>query len=321
MRRLSAFHLDISVCTLVLACLFGQGVVANVDPKKSQTEIEASIVLLKDIIDVRQRKTKIYVEAGAKRWRRIRDIVGPLIERPLCSDNGTDILNEQLLPMGFETKRVGHGQHQYRLIQERSGLPLQGHGIYIFKCKSPHSKENIRRVIQIPHAFFDMHTETIGIELFVNGHFDALWVNTFHRYKGRRGEKKSDAFHIADAAHNRAHIFHAVATGAAHASVKQEWLQIHGFKERAGDPDVILSCGERVVTDTCLTRLARYQKTAPHLNSLIYDQGNHRLGGTTNVQGHLSRHAQIQFVHIELCQKVRLDLKRGAKKIFPWGNM
>lgn len=172
-------------------------------------------------------------------------------------------------------------------------------------------------LLQAPHAFHDLGTERIALDLFFAAEDAwprALFVNTIHRYLDLDGVKRKRDDAPADPCHNPGHLL-ALATAAAIEVLPDvEVLQLHGFDaDRDDDPDppaAIVSGGERPPSPRARA-VAEALRPALARRVALFGDDIDRLGATTNVQGQVARArgAAARFVHIELAAGLRQELR------------
>lgn len=186
----------------------------------------------------------------------------------------------------------------------------RGAGAYIFR-----TGEASRDFVQAPHHYFDLGTGPLGLSMFAcapDGQKPRMFAtNTAHRYMGREGEKRSDADHPADLAHNPDHLFQLVTDLAARAMPNLRVFQVHGFgKERAEKAPVaaIISGGTRTPT-LCARKVAGRLGRVLGDGVRLYPEQFNQLGGTRNAQARLLQaYPGTRFVHLELSPKTRQAL-------------
>jgi hypothetical protein len=208
----------------------------------------------------------------------------------------------------------------------------RGAGAYVLR-PGPHPGAQPEIVLQAPHAYFDRGTGNLAAALFFghegSGRARALFTNTAHRRGGgsaapgepgapsEPGEPSEpdgqvdddapDATGPADVAHSAEHGFQAATEQIARVLDRVVVIQLHGFAERPGKPEIILSSG----ADRADALLAGLQASlgAVFERVLRYPDEIDELGGTTNVQGRmLARYPRAHFVHVELSARTRRRL-------------
>jgi len=202
----------------------------------------------------------------------------------------------------------------------------RGAGAYVFR-----TGQATDDVVQAPHAYFDLGTGQLGLALFTcapEGHRPrAFATNTAHRYGSRKGERRTDADHPADVAHNPDHLFQVVTDGFARALPRLRVFQVHGFSQREDEAPLaaVVSAGTRAPTPTARTIAIRL---APVIGEgvRLYPEQTELLGGTTNAQARLLRAwPQSQFIHLELSADARRALgtpdRIGALGAALFGNV
>jgi hypothetical protein len=177
-------------------------------------------------------------------------------------------------------------------------------------------------ILQAPHAFHDLGTERIALELLFAGEAwpRALFVNTVHRYLGPDGTRRRQAASPADPCHSPHHLF-AVATAAAlDVLPRAEVVQLHGFGDdpdeteaEAGvaQPEMIVSGGRAALATPRSQVVADRLRAELGARVALFPVDISRLGATTNVQGRaiLARGA-AEFIHIEMSRTLREQLRR-----------
>ena len=220
-----------------------------------------------------------------------------------CNPEAARRINDLLAPAAMELLVLKRGAATFWIIKEKEPV-YRGSGIYIRRCGA-HTEP---LVVQAPHGYYDLHTGRIARQVFRDTGARWLMLNSLQRYKSRKGETPSDAFHPADAAHNHRLLFQAVTKGILEASPSILFAQLHGFEERSHGVDAILSDGRRS-PQTWSARLATAWKP-PGLRVEVYGANGRGLGGTTNVQGNLINAAGGRFLHVEMTTAVRERMKK-----------
>ena len=177
-------------------------------------------------------------------------------------------------------------------------------------------------ILQAPHAFHDLGTERIGLELLFAGQLwpRALFVNTVHRYLGVDGLRRRQPASPADPCHSPQHLF-AVATAAAlDVLPRAEVVQLHGFGDDseehddepgASHPEAIVSGGRAVTATPRSQVVADRLRAALGVEVALFPVDIARLGATTNVQGRaILARGGAEFVHIEMSRTLRDQLRR-----------
>jgi hypothetical protein len=209
------------------------------------------------------------------------------------------------------------GQRYLAVIEEASRRA--GGGAYVLRVGASAGRPVI---LQAPHAFFDLGTERIALELLFAGRGwpRALFVNTVHRYLGPDGQRRRQSASPADPCHSPQHLF-AVATAAALDVLPEaEVVQLHGFGDDPDDgedgadttsPQAIVSGGRAALATPRSEEVATRLRSELGVEVALFPTEIGRLGGTTNVQGRaiLARGA-AEFVHIELSRTLREQLRR-----------
>lgn len=175
-------------------------------------------------------------------------------------------------------------------------------------------------ILQAPHAFYDLGTETIALEILLADPDwpRALFVNTVHRYLGHDGVRRKQPDSPADPCHSAGHLL-AVATGAAlDAQPSAEVIQLHGFGDNddsttGPQPAAIVSAGLPDAPTPRSRLLAARLREALGVEVALFPVDTDRLGATTNVQGRII-HARggAEFLHIEMSASLRQWLRNDA---------
>ena len=175
-------------------------------------------------------------------------------------------------------------------------------------------------ILQAPHGFFDLGTETIALEILLSEPDwpRALFVNTVHRYLGHDGVRRKQQDSPADPCHSNGHLL-AVATGAAlDAQPHAEIIQLHGFGDHDDNftgpqPAAIVSAGLPDAPTPRSRLLAARLRDALGVEVALFPVDTDRLGATTNVQGRVI-HARggAEFLHIEMSASLRQWLRNDA---------
>lgn len=200
-----------------------------------------------------------------------------------------------------------------RLIAAIEPLGLQtGGGAYLVRADPTPGPPVI---LQAPHAFYDLGTERIALDLLLGGRAwpRALFVNTVHRYLDVDGARRQQRGAPADPCHNPSHLF-AVATAAAlDVQPEAEILQIHGFgDDTPHEPDIVVSAGDRAAPTPRSAEVAARLRAALDVDVALFPVDDTRLAATANVQGRLvrARGGGASFVHVEMSHPLRRRLRR-----------
>ena len=178
----------------------------------------------------------------------------------------------------------------------------------ILTIKHPLVHNNIR-VLQIPHAFFDIDTLDIGQQMFDTDMADVMMVNTQHRYETEQ----------SDMARLRYTLMTAFVEAMITLNRQVHVVQLHGFNEgkrqtiAAQHTDFILSNGT-TVPDTYLLNVQGCLRDNSRLLARLYGRDVFELGATINPVGKLLRERQghkIDFLHVEMPRRIRTALMAG----------
>lgn len=212
---------------------------------------------------------------------------------------------------GFELEVFRANGQTFWALRERKDA-LRGAGAYVFRT-GPAADV----ALQIPHAYFDLGTDTLGAALFAcapEGYRPrVLLTNTAHRFRGRPGERPQDTEHPADVAHNPDHLFQIVTDLLARRIDAVSIIQLHGFgahsKKRA-EISAVVSGGTRL-PGTFPRRIAARLSDVLGEGVRLFPEETEILGGTQNAQGRLTQaYPRVKFVHLELSAKVRRALAK-----------
>lgn len=181
-------------------------------------------------------------------------------------------------------------------------------------------KKEVLTILQVPHAFFDVHSLDIAQQMFDTKWVDVLMVNTQHRYETEH----------SDLSRLRYSLFTAVIEALQQLDRQVKVIQVHGFNETkrkttsASNADFILSNGS-VVPDIYLLQMQSCLRDNAQLLGRTYGRDVFELGATINPIGKLinsynkASHRQnpspvteehittpkMQFLHIEIPRKIR----------------
>jgi hypothetical protein len=189
-----------------------------------------------------------------------------------------------------------------------------GAGRYLFRAQP---KADADRLLQAPHAFFDRHTGTIAAQMFFSNagtSIRAFFSNSIHRYHESAGGQPTSGASPSDVCHNSEHLF-SVATVAARKAGAALVLQLHGFADKAVDPDLmgVVSGGRHRTHSDDAARIAGRLRAVVGTGIKLFPDEVQLLGATQNVQGRLVRDRHGNgFVHIELSLKARESLLNNA---------
>jgi hypothetical protein len=185
----------------------------------------------------------------------------------------------------------------------------RGRGFYVFR-----GSRSRPCMLQMPHAFHDLHTGAIGRRLFAENDIAVAAWNTVARFAMvARGTER------ADLAHLKASYLQALTAAFARIHPKGLVLQIHGFsKEKritveGALADIVVSNGTRT-PDRWLKTRADCIGEQISIALAVYPRDITELGGTTNVQSALLRSLDHRgFVHVEMSFEVRRRLSRSQE--------
>lgn len=196
--------------------------------------------------------------------------------------------------------------------------PRRGTGAYLIR-RGEIEVGRVELLLETPHVFHDRHTGDIGLAVLLGqggaSPVRGLFVNTVHRHRLPSGAKHKPpkGYGPADAAHSERHPISRV-HGAIVRRHRVAVLQLHGFERNAasGDPEMIVSSGSETPSPGSRVLAKALAEAFPKDAVGNYGLDSDRLGGTTNVQGHLARESRRCFVHLELGDDLRDRLDDGA---------
>jgi hypothetical protein len=212
--------------------------------------------------------------------------------------------------VGFELLTWKQGDDVLWVLREQPAR-RRGAGAYVLRTGTA-----TQDVIQAPHAYFDVGTGPLALTLFAcapEGHRPrAFMTNTAHRYRARPGERRADADHPADVAHNPDHLFQHVTDAFARELPALRVFQVHGFGKEELDERQGLAA---VVSPGSRARSPWVRQVALRLGPLlgtgvrVYPDETQLLGGTQNAQARLLQaYPRARFIHLELSASSRRAL-------------
>ena len=233
---------------------------------------------------------------GIGERERLRDGMRCLVAAASTCNLGKADLDPHFAGTPFEVTVLR--EHSLWIVHERSGAHAGG-GLYAVRCGDGAAPW----VWQAPHAFFDLGTRAVVLQLFARSGARAAYFNTVHRYRSQANETSADAVHPADVAHQYGCFFQAATLGAAVSDAQLVFIQVHGFRARPSLPwDLIVSSGRPDSPPEALAR--RLRSTFERV--VAFDGTVGLLGGSSNVQAlALNRRGTGRFVHLELGETVR----------------
>lgn len=323
MSRRSERRGRVFACMLAASCCAGQTTEATVMVTTGiatpEAEPEAELVYAPiEAAEVSRRlwpqpAPSAYAPASAEQATALRELIGRMMGGRLAG------LAAAAEAAGYAVEGWEIGGERFVAAVERSD-GRRGGGAFVVRVGSTSPV-----ILQAPHAFFDLGTERIAVELMFaeRGWPRALFVNTVHRYLGADGVKRRAADAPADPCHREEHLF-AVATAAAVEQVPgAEVVQLHGFGDDPDDGDGPAFAA--IVSGGAATPTPRSRAVAERLRAELgvkiglYPVDTDRLGATTNVQGRAIRAynertgAAATFVHVELAASLRQQLRADAE--------
>ncbi|MBE1299905.1 MAG: hypothetical protein GJ680_08390 [Alteromonadaceae bacterium] len=174
------------------------------------------------------------------------------------------------------------------------------------RIKLPIKKDHLR-ILQVPHAFFDLKTGEIGQQWFEQAPEDVrpdiLMRNVEHRYE----TEKSDLSRIPKS------LFTAVVDTFLEMQMQIAIIQVHGFNDArretvsAGGADFILSNGTPI-PEPYLLAVQSCLRDNNGLLARVYGRDVFELGATINPVGRLINRRntnKASFLHIEMPSRIR----------------
>jgi len=261
---------------------------------------------------------RAYVAPSRERRAKIQALLEVALAFALGQADEPQLL-ERLAPSGLLLQRWKIEGHSYLAVLE--GPELRGSvGAFVVRMGPASESE---RLLQAPHAYFDLGTGRLALEMFLaepRG-FRGLFTNTMHRHMQADGQKNHREFDPADVCHNDAHAFVAATMGAVELLGGVEVIQLHGFSddhvfsERPGTR-AIVSAGTRGGGVARVTTVAEELGRGLGESVARYPEDVSELGGTANVIGRrLRTRSGASFLHIELSQALRREIRRDSGKL------
>lgn len=198
---------------------------------------------------------------------------------------GPDAVNHALLELAWGSSRLrGLGMYVQRQGGGASGLH-----------------------IQVPHPWDDIATEVMGVGAY-RGADDSSTLSVAGASRFAMPNS------VADAAHSRETLFHALAGQPAAAGVRQ--LQLHGFREarHPGYGKAVVSTGD---DPTPAARALRDAIADGGMDARLAGDGRPyvRLAGRKNVQGIDARDRGATWLHVEIGDSIRMDPRRRERAV------
>lgn len=229
---------------------------------------------------------------------------------------GTERLPELAHTAGFVVERWRIGGHHYLALLE--GPAIRGSaGSFVLRVGPSEGPE---RLLQAPHAFHDLGTGELALEIFLADPtgFRGLFTNTLHRYVQDDGHKRKQdgENNPADVCHNEAHAFVAATMGVVRAVGAMEVVQLHGYADDHVLPDrpdaqAVVSTGAQEDATGRVAAVAAALQQSFGVTVVRYPEDVNDLGGKTNVIGRrVRKEPNVGFLHIELSSTFRQELRR-----------
>ncbi len=211
-------------------------------------------------------------------------------------------INNQLAPLNLTLT----ADDNYYLLSEMA-KPYSGQGLFIV---SKHSNSKV--LLQAPHAFHDMKSGVIALNMMRENALKALAINTVNRttkFKSN-GDKKSDMAHLTES------LFVQFSKAFVEVYSDGKIVQLHGFNSKkwsdSNEFELIISNGTRT-TNLSMAKQGQCLSHALSLQSHIYPRDVNFLGGTTNAIGSVVRKQGFTgFMHIEMSLNLRKKLYQSA---------
>ncbi len=217
-------------------------------------------------------------------------------------------LTEKWQALGFMTTPIGVGQHRFVIVREAAAR-RDGRGFFVF-CLDPSYDD----ILQAPHAYADLHTGTIALQLVETGRLLALAMNTVPRRYEHEGRKFG-----ADMAHLEGTYMIAFSRAYARSKPAGRIYQLHGFaaKKRAAGPaseaQIIVSSGATRPSIHASRSVACLREVVGN-RAKLYPRDVRELGGTRNrIGAELRALGHDGFVHIEMEYAFRRALRKDGQ--------
>jgi hypothetical protein len=220
-----------------------------------------------------------------------------------CDDALLDGVAPDLAKAGMIASRHRAGEATFVVVEEAAP---HGAGLLALRCG-----DALPLLVQAPHAFFDVHTDDLVRDGFLEGGARAAMWSTVHRYQALPGERPEDPVHPADVTRQTTSAFHTATLALAAAIPELRVLQLHGFGGAPGAFDAVVSSGRADLPPRFARAPLAGVLGVPAARIGLYGDDAHELGATGNVQGHvLSTLTPPRFLHVELSRPLR-DRLRG----------
>ncbi|RJO71934.1 MAG: hypothetical protein C4523_03735 [Myxococcales bacterium] len=253
-------------------------------------------------------RNKTYAPPDAARRQRIAQTFRKLLENAAALDAAkVKALDAELAGAGYQLGEY-RGPEGHWLILEMTADQAGG-GYYLIRT----GKLAREVVLQAPHAIFDLHTDVLTKHIFAAQPVRAAFFADWLRY----GEPGQEPFLGSpwDLSHNPETLFQDLTLAAAHTLKNAVFIQIHGFAaDNVDDKDIdfIVSPGGRKVQNPIFAQAAEALLKAYGAKAVrVYPATIRQLGGTTSIQGKAVRKLGHTFIHIEISERKRTEMKRN----------
>jgi hypothetical protein len=180
----------------------------------------------------------------------------------------------------------------------------RGQGLYLIN-RRPQG----RVVVQVPHAYEDLHTGEVAGGLLRDDIAILAWNSA------KRSVPDESAAATADLARRRDSLFMALSHAVVEAGPRGRLIQIHGFDNdrrttSAGAAAAVIASSGSQWSSRAVDRIAGCLQTVIDGPVLVYPREVTELGATENVHGQALRsHGHEGFVHLELNRSTRERLR------------
>jgi hypothetical protein len=310
--------------TTATSCLLAGGPEDGTQPRRDPTDAAAGAPLgPEQALGTRRVRAALWPNLRREPYRALAPeqvaAAGELLAaatRYATGSGDAEPLSALALAAGLVLERWEIEGHHYIAVLE--GPATRGSvGSFVLRI-GPKGEHGPERVLQAPHAHFDVGTGELALQLLLAQptRFRGLFTNTLHRYMQADGHKERRDFNPADVCHNDAHAFVAATAGAVAALGVVEVIQLHGYGEEqaaAVRPELwaIVSNGDAERGVPRVTEVATALTQGFDEPIARFPEDVAELGGTTNVIGRRVRAAPgASFLHLELSSDFRQALRR-----------
>ena len=217
----------------------------------------------------------------------------------LAANQRLTVLRDRWQTIGWTLTETSINKSRVWIIHDRA-QPRRGSGVFVIRPDSTN-----RIALQCPHSFYDRFTRTITVRLFEQSDIRAAAWNSVHRK-------------VCDVAHEDRSYFQEftrafIATQPA-TETNAFIVQIHGFSQAArktnngASADIIVSNGTRFPPPWIRVMAINLHMLSPNVR--LFPTQVSELGATTNSQALLSQKHGTSFLHVELSDPLRRQLRR-----------